>query len=89
MRGFVTLSGHIVWVQGVVGALMYWLHPLTLLTALHVLPNVPLNARPPVVASDELVRLVPARVSSQWRVMMEPDNVFPQLGILGDVDEPW
>ena len=79
------LSGYIVGVQWVVGALTYWLHPLALLTALHVLPDVPLDAWPPVVASDELVCLVPARVSSQGGVVVEPDNVLPELGILGDV----
>ena len=49
-------------IQWIVGALMYGFHPLALLAALHVLPDVPLDAWPPVVASDELVRLVPVTI---------------------------
>ena len=67
------------------GALSYGLHPLTLLTTLHMFVNVPPDAWPQVVASDELMCLVPAWMSSQGGVVVEPDNVLSQLGILGDV----
>ena len=77
------LSGHIVGVQGVMGALTYWLYPLALFTALYILANFPLNPWPPVVASDELMCLVSAWVSSQGRVVMKSDNVLPSLAFLG------
>ena len=70
------LCGYTVGMQRVVWALTYGFHPLALLTALHILANVPLDAWPPVVASDEFVCLVPARVSSQGGVVMESDNVL-------------
>ena len=58
------LGGYALGVQRVVWALTYGFHPLTLLTALHILPDVSLNAWPPVIAIDELMRLVPAWMSS-------------------------
>ena len=62
------------------------LSPLAGFTTGDILVNVTLQARPPVVPSDELVRLELAWVPGNWCVVMRSDDVTSQDFILGDAN---
>ena len=65
------LRGDVVGVERIVRALPDGFDPLALSTPLDVLPDVPVDPWPPVIASDQLMGLVPSRVSCHGGVMVE------------------
>ena len=78
--------GNIMGVERVVRALPDGFDPLALSTPFDVFPDVPVDPWPPVVASDQLMGLVPSRVPCQGGVMVESNDFLPERGILGHID---
>ena len=76
------LSWDVVRVEWVVRALPDGFGSLAFLTPLDVFPDVPVDPWPPVVASDQLMGLVPSRVPSHGRIMVESNDFLPERGIL-------
>ena len=64
-------GGNIMGVERIVRALSDGFDPLALSTPFDVLPDVPVDPWPPVIASDQLTGLVPSRVSCHGGVMVE------------------
>ena len=69
-------------VKDALGFLPDRLCPLTLFTSFDVFSDVLHDPWPPVVPGNQLMCLVPSRVSSQRGVVVKSDDVLPQLGIL-------
>ena len=80
------LSWDVVRVKRVVRALPDGFDPLALSTPFDVFPDVPVDPWPPVVASDQLMGLVPSRVPCQGGVVVESNDFLPERGILGHID---
>ena len=68
-------------VERVVRALPDGFDPLAFFTPFDVLPDVPVDPWPPVVASDQLMGFVSSRVSCHGGVMVESNDLFPQGSI--------
>ena len=66
--------GNVMGMQRIVGTLSDGLNPLTLSTSFNVFPDVPVDPWPPVVASDQLMGLVPSRVPCQGGVVVESND---------------
>jgi hypothetical protein len=59
---------------------------LTGFAASHISSYITKNSRPPIVASNEFVHLVLARVSRYRRIMMLPNDLSPQLLVNWHID---
>ena len=59
---------------------------LAFLASIDILPDVPVDPWPPVVASDQLMGLVPSWMPCQGGVMVESNDLLPQGSIFGHID---
>jgi len=72
--------------KGVLWFFVVHLCSLAHFAPINVLPDVQLDVRPPVVARDKLLGLVPPRMSRSHTVMVFPNDIFLKMLVLWDVD---
>ena len=85
---FTWLLGDFVRLERRSGLVPMTLGALTSFTTINIHPDITLDSRPPVVSCDQLLGFVATRVSCKWSVMVHADDVFTQLGVLGNIDPP-
>ena len=78
--------GNIMGVERIVRALPDGFDSLTLPTSFDIFPDVPVHPWPPIVASDQLMGLVPSWMPCQGGVVVESNDFLPERGILGHID---
>ena|SRR5437870_3391943 len=70
---------------GLVGGAV-WLGALACFASFHILSNIALESRPPVIAEDEFSSLEPSWMSCDWGVVVVSDNLLVEALIYGNIN---